>query len=111
LVSEPSCPQCGESLGEDIPKAIEDPIRIRCPTCEMIYTFHRNESESAEEHQYYFSTGPFRKNPVQMDASDPSGETAVMNRMCLIYFCTIGPLILFGILLLVEFIMRLFGWL
>ncbi|MGY5859531.1 MAG: hypothetical protein RTU63_09180 [Candidatus Thorarchaeota archaeon] len=111
MVSEPICPQCGESFREDIPKTIEDPIRIRCPTCEMIYTFHRNVSESsAEENQYYFSAGPFRKNPVQMDARDPSGETKVMNRWCLLYFCFIGSLLLFGILSLIDIIMKFFGW-
>lgn len=78
--------------------------------CEMIYTFYRNDGDSTEEHQYYFSEGPFRRNPVQMDVRERSGATAVMNRTCLLCFCIIGPLILFGVLFLVDFILRLFGW-
>ena len=110
VVSEPICPHCGEPLGEDISKAIEDPIRIRCPTCELIYIFHRNDGgDSAEEEQYYFSSGPFRKNPIQMDARAQSGETAVMNRTCLLCFCIIGSLTLLGILLLAEVLLNLFG--
>ena len=111
MASEPVCSHCGEPLGEDIPKAIEDPIRIRCPTCELIYIFHRHDGgESSEEEQYYFSSGPFRKNPIQMDAGTYPRETRMMTRTCLFCFCIIGPLVLFGILLIAEFLLKLFGW-
>ena len=106
---EPICPQCGESFTEEIPSAIEDPIRIKCPACEIIYTVSRDEHESAEEHEYYFSTGPFRKNPVQMGERNPPDETSVMNRNCLLWFCIFGPVILLGILFLVDIILELFG--
>ncbi|MHA1136989.1 MAG: hypothetical protein ACTSSE_10930 [Candidatus Thorarchaeota archaeon] len=110
MASEPICTHCGEPLGEDIPKAIEDPIRIRCPNCELVYVFHRTErGATAEEEQYYFSSGFFRKNPVQMDARNP--ETSVMNRTCLLCFCVVGPLILFGIISLVYAFLNLLGWL
>lgn len=111
MASVPICPHCGNPLGDEIPKAVEDPIRIRCPTCELVYVLHRSESgELAEKEQYYFSGGPFRKNPIQMDADAQSGDTGVMTRTCLLCFCVIGPLLLFGILLLAEFFLKLFGW-
>jgi hypothetical protein len=106
---EPVCPHCGASFREEIPTAIEDPILIKCQMCEMVYEFNRNESECIDESQYYFSEGFFRRNPIQMDARQSSGETAIMNRTCLLCFCIIGPLLLFGLLFLLDFILRLFG--
>lgn len=110
MQGKPTCPHCGESLEEGIPNAIQDPVNIQCPICGMNYTYYRNESESTEQESYYFSTGFHRRHPMQRGSREGPEQSMVMTRSCLLSLCIIGSLILFGILLIMEFVFRMFGW-
>ena len=106
----PVCPHCGESFGDDIPKAIQDPINIKCPVCGMNYAYYRKERDVSEEESYYFSTGFHRQHPIQRASRDAPDQSIVMTRTCLLSICVFGSLILFGFLLIMEFLFRIFGW-
>jgi hypothetical protein len=110
MQSEPICPHCGESFGESIPLAIQDPINILCPVCGMNYVYYRSESEALEQEPYYFSTGLRRRHPLQKGSRDTPDQSIVMTRSCLLGLCCVGALLLFGMLLIIEAILRLFGF-
>lgn len=107
MSGEPTCPHCGESLGESIPGSVQDPINIQCPICGMNYTYYRNEREASDQEQYYFSTGLHRRHPVDRESRD---SFPVMSRSCLVGLCCIGVSILFVMLLIIETILRFFDW-
>ena len=110
MQSEPICPHCGESFGESIPLAIQDPINILCPMCGMNYVYYRSESATEEQEPYYFSTGLHRRHPLQRDSQDVPGQSRVMTRSCLLGLCCVGALLLFVMMLIIEVILRSFGW-
>ncbi|TFG31336.1 hypothetical protein EU528_06500 [Candidatus Thorarchaeota archaeon] len=100
------CPQCGQPLNEDIPLAIVGSILLKCPFCEMVYSFQRQEEVDCleEEVEPYLSAGLFQKKLV-FSGSDIPREADPFTRKfsCLVLFL-FGPMIIFGIYWLISFL-------
>jgi len=111
LEEQPKCPHCGRKLDETIPIALEGSILLKCPFCEMTYSFHRQEDNISGEEaaEYYLSPGPFRRRMVLGD-SDERRETGSLARPYSCFFlCVFSPIILLGIYWLILNIMLIFS--
>lgn len=103
MEEQPKCPHCEQFLDEAIPLALEGPIQLRCPFCEMTYSFQRREDTSSIEEaaEYYLSSGPFRKKMVFGDKDESREADAMSKRYSCLFLCLFGPMILLGIFLLI----------
>lgn len=103
MEEQPICPHCGRGLDEDIPLALEGTMQVRCPFCEMIYSFQRQEDARfiEEDAEYYLSAGPFRKKMVLGDREKQREADSSSKKFSCLFLCLFGPLILIGIYLLI----------
>ena len=105
------CPQCGSALEEDIPLALVGSIQVKCPFCDMIYSFQRPEDVDTleEEVESYLSFGPFRRKLIFSERGKPREGDPVTKQFSCLVLCLIGPLILFGIYWLVTYLIWIFS--
>lgn len=99
----PICPHCEQELDEDIPIALEGTIQLKCPFCEMTYSFRRQKDSSSIEagSEYYFSDGPFQRKLVLGENDDPRKTDSTSKKYSCLFLCLFGPLILLGIYLFI----------
>lgn len=111
LEEQPKCPHCGRELDETIPLALEGSILLKCPFCEMTYSFQRQEDTISREEaaEYYLSPGPFRRRMVLGDSDERRETDPMSKRYSCLFLCLFGPLILLGIFLLIANIMLIFS--
>ncbi|MGY5880630.1 MAG: hypothetical protein RTV31_10285 [Candidatus Thorarchaeota archaeon] len=105
------CPQCGHALDETIPLALVGSIQVRCPFCEMIYSFQRQEDLDTleEEVESYLSVGPFRRKFVFSGDQGPRPVDPFAKRFSCLVLCLVGPMILFGFYWLITFLIWFFS--
>lgn len=110
MEDEVICPQCGRELDETIPIALVGSIQVKCPFCDMIYSFQRQEDEDAleEEVESYLSVGPFRQKLVFNDRGGPHERDPITKQFSCLVLCLFGPMIIFGIYWLITFLISLF---
>jgi hypothetical protein len=103
------CPHCGRELDESIPSSLVGTIELRCPHCEMTFTYQQ-ETDTAlpEDGEIYFSTGFFRRKSIS--GTHNASEEKPMFFYCLVYLIII-PLIGIGFLLLLAVLNAFLGWL
>lgn len=103
MEEHPICPHCGRGLDENIPLALEGTIQLKCPFCEMTYSFQRQKDSSyvEEDAEYYLSAGPFRRKLVLGDNDEPRKTDPTSKKYSCLFLCLFGPLILLGIYLLI----------
>lgn len=101
------CPQCGRPLDEPIPQALIGSIQVKCPFCDMIYSFQRQEDVSSPEKdvESYLSAGPFRRKIVISDRGELyEGDSSTKLFSCLV-LCLLGPMIILGVYLVITYLL------
>ena len=110
MEEEAICPHCGHALDETIPLALVGSIQVKCPFCDMVYSFQRYEDVDSigEESESYLSAGPFGRKLVFSDEGQPrEGNPCTMKFSCLVLWL-FGPIVVFGIYWLILFLISLF---
>ena len=105
------CPQCGQALDESIPLALVGSIQVKCPFCDTVYSFQRQEDIEAleKEVESYLSPGPFgRKLVVSNRGEPPGGDSSTRLFWCLV-LCVFGPMIIFGIYWVISYLIWFFS--
>ncbi|TFH10597.1 MAG: hypothetical protein E4H14_02210 [Candidatus Thorarchaeota archaeon] len=110
MEDEVICPQCGQALDETIPITLVGSIQVKCPFCDMIYSFQRQEDKDTleEEAESYLSDGPFRGKLVFSDKGAPRERDPFTKQFSCLVLCLFGPMIIFGIYLLITFLILFF---
>jgi len=105
------CPQCGQPLDEPIPQALVGSIQVKCPFCDMVYSFQRQEDVGSlkKEVESYLSVGPFRRKLVVGVGGKPrEGDSSTRLFSCLV-LCLVGPMIIFGIYWVITYLVWLYS--
>ena len=100
------CPHCGHELNETVPLALVGSIQLKCPTCGMFYLFQREGDEDIleQEIETYLSRGPFQRKFVLSRDDRPHPVSSISDRYTYLLLCLIGPLIIFGIMWFIPFL-------
>ena len=111
MEERPICPHCGRGLDEDIPLALEGVNQLKCPFCEMIYSFQRQKDSSSVEEtpEYYLSSGPFRRKMILGDNDEPRKTDPMTNQFSCLVLCLFGPLFLLVIYWLIVYLIWILG--
>jgi len=100
------CPQCGQLLDEPIPQALVGSIQLKCPYCDMVYSFQREEHVGVLESEIesYLSPGPFRRKLVVRSGGEPrKGDSSTRLFSCIV-LCLFGPIIIFVIYWVITYL-------